>query len=114
MTAADSTGGVEERAMFGPLFPLLAAFPTIETICTVLPAWHPWHLRPDRMRRDLGLAHVRDQIICVRRRDDTLSWVPGSVVVVAPPVEVRRYLVEEHDAWLEEHHAEEDVYAAGR
>lgn len=86
--------------LFGDLFPLLDAYPTVDALASVLPAWHRWHRRPDRVLADLGLdADDGGGLVCIRRLDVSLGFEPDNVVLVEVPDELRPYHRIEHEAW---------------
>lgn len=89
--------------MFGPLYPLLSAYPTIEAVAVFLPHWHRWHRNPDRALEDLDLQELRGEVLCFHRIVDTEGWQADNVILVDVPDELREYLLLEHHAWLHRH-----------
>lgn len=86
--------------MFGLLYPLLDAYPTVDAIAVVLPAWHRWHRRPDLVLDDLGAFTSADEPVSIQRIDASRAWGPENVVVVDVPEELRAYHRVEHETWL--------------
>lgn len=79
----------DEGAMFSALFPLVAAWPTPETIAAVMPVEH--RLRdPEAAHRDLG-APARGHAL---RRRSSDAWSSANIVVVPIPDE----LLKSHEA----------------
>lgn len=88
--------------LFGVLYPLLDAFPTVDAVAAIVPSWHRWHRRPDLVLADLGLAGESADSICIRRVDLGRGFEADNVVVVTVPDELRPYHRVEHAAWRRE------------
>jgi len=73
----------DEREMFSALFPLVAAWPTPETIAAVMPRWHKL-ADPDAVRRELVVPDYPHAI----RRHNTAAWSRENVAVVRIPHEL--------------------------
>ncbi|MFO0684930.1 MAG: hypothetical protein U0234_22925 [Sandaracinus sp.] len=112
MTADD----YDERTMFGALFPLVAAWPTLETVAAVMPAGHPLAdvqtARRERLAPPAGYAVRRrttapwshDNAEVVRIPDELLDAHAAEVAdVIADPPARGAHPVSTHFAPLDEH-----------
>lgn len=85
--------------LFGVLYPLLDAFPTVDAVAAIVPSWHRWHRRPDLILADLALLGEDAVSVCIRRVDLGRGFEADNVAVVTVPDELRPYHRIEHAAW---------------